>query len=146
MRSYLDEDNFCDQRRLIDEGAYTKNSTTPCPINITTGGVLKLLGDLKNGKSPDPDGIPKEDLLIDPAMTASRLTSIFNASLSNLQLPTEWKLAPVTPLFKKGAPDQPNNYRPISLTSVSCKVMEHILLHWLNKALDKVLCNWQHEF
>ena len=38
-----------------------------------------------------------------------------------------WKLANVMPTFKKGRKDDPGSYRPISLTSVSGKVMEQII-------------------
>ena len=62
-------------------------------------------------------------------MTAECLTAIFNASLRKSELPREWKMAHVAPLHKKGSTDQPNNYRPISLTSIPCKLLEHIVLH-----------------
>ena len=42
-------------------------------------------------------------------------------------MPCEWKLANVVPVFKKGSKSTPGNYRPISLTSVCCKLFEHIL-------------------
>ena len=78
---------------------------------------MKLLYELKNGKAAGPDGIQKEHLLVDPIMTARCLTLIFNASLSSSKLPDEWKLAHVNPL-QRGASDQPNKFRPISLTSI----------------------------
>ena len=41
-------------------------------------------------------------------------------------VPDEWRLATVIPVFKKGCPSSPNNYRPISLTCIPCKIMESI--------------------
>ena len=134
---------FCKQH-VLDATDYSAGSSNQ--IEVSIGGVYKLLKSLKNGKSPGPDEIRKEDLTIDPNMTAKCLTTIFQASLSTSRLPTEWKLAHVTPLHKRGATDQPNNYRPISLTSISCKMLEHIVLHHLNVILDKVLYNRQHGF
>ena len=52
----------------------------------------------------------------------------------------------MSPLHKKGPADRPNNYKPISLTSIPCKLLEHIVLHHLNIALDKFLYNRQHGF
>ena len=134
---------FCKQHQLTNVANY---SGPPDCIEITTEGVFKLVTALKNGKAPGPDEIRKEDLAIDPLMTARCLTYIFRASLTSSKLPREWKLAHVTPLHKRGANDQPNNYRPISLTSIPCKILEHIVLHHLNLVLDKILCSRQHGF
>jgi len=42
-------------------------------------------------------------------------------------VPADWRDANVTPIFKKGAKSSPSNYRPVSLTSVSCRVMESLI-------------------
>ena len=55
------------------------------------------------------------------------LCLIYNQSLQLGQLPEDWKLANVTPVFKNGQRNLPNNYRPISLTSQACKVLESII-------------------
>ena len=55
------------------------------------------------------------------------LTLVMNASIINGVLPFDWKNAFVTPIFKKGARNLPENYRPISLTSVVCKLMEKMV-------------------
>ena len=46
----------------------------------------------------------------------------------------------------KGDVELANNYRPVSLTFIPCKMMEHIILHYLNKTVDKVLYHRQHGF
>ena len=48
-------------------------------------------------------------------IVAPSLTQIFTKSISTGVFPTEWKLARVSPIFKKGKRDDPNNYRPISI-------------------------------
>ena len=52
-------------------------------------------------------------------------------------VPNDWKKAIVKPIFKKGSASDPNSYKPISLTSVICKVFETIiknqLLDYLNE-------------
>jgi hypothetical protein len=52
-------------------------------------------------------------------------------------LPAIWKTAIVCPVFKKGDPSQPINYRPISLTCIICKVMEAIINKYLSGYLRK---------
>ena len=104
---------------------------------------MKLLYELKYGKAAGSDGIRKKDLLVDPIMTARCLT---HASLSSSKLSDAWKLAHANPLHKRGAADQPNNFIPISLTSIPCKLMQHIILHCLNQSLNSLLHNRQHGF
>ena len=55
---------------------------------------------------------------------APALTLIFNKSMSEGEVPADWKQANVTPIFKKGTKADPGNYRPVSLTSIPCRVME----------------------
>ena len=58
---------------------------------------------------------------------AEPFSIVFRTSLSEGSLPTQWKVANVTPVFKKGDKSKPGNYRPISLTSILCKMMEKII-------------------
>ena len=52
---------------------------------------------------------------------------IFRKSLATGEVPDDWRTANVVPAFKKGQKYQAENYRPISLTSVCCKIMEHVI-------------------
>ena len=73
---------------------------------------------------------------------------LFQASLKQSIVPTEWKHAFVTPIFKKGDRSLASNYRPVSLTSVCGKLLEHIVysevMNHLN--LHDILSNAQHGF
>ena len=55
------------------------------------------------------------------------LCSTYQQSIECNAIPEDWKLADITPLFKKGSRGQCSSYRPISLTSVCCKALESIL-------------------
>jgi len=52
---------------------------------------------------------------------------IFQKSLDDGVLPKEWKRSNITPIFKKGKKSLAENYRPINLVSVPCKIMESLL-------------------
>jgi len=47
----------------------------------------------------------------------------FESSFYNKYLPSDWKYANITPIYKKGLRSDPGNYRPVSLTSIVCKLM-----------------------
>ena len=53
------------------------------------------------------------------------LTLLFKLSYSNGKLPKDWKKANATAAYKKGEKYNPANYRPISLTCIACKLLEH---------------------
>ena len=49
---------------------------------------------------------------------------MFNLSLKVVHF--EWKEANIIPLFKKGSRNKSDNYRPVTLTSVICKLLERL--------------------
>ena len=75
-------------------------------------------------------------------------TALFQKSLDESYVPTQWRTANVTPIFKKGEKYDPANYRPVSLTSVTCKVLEHIIAKLIMRHLEtnNLLTNAQHGF
>jgi len=114
---------------------------TPCAVQRT-------LQNLKPTSSVGPDQIPNL-LLKSLALELSHLLChIFDMSFKCQQLPQAWKHAFVTPVFKNGATCEANNYRPISLTSTCCRVMERIinkqLLDYLLK--HRLITKEQHVF
>ena len=103
---------------------------------------------LDANKAPGPDGIHPTVLKHCSSEVAPILKVIFVQSLSTGNIPSDWLLANITPVYKKGNKDLPANYRPISLTSVCSKVMEHIIYHSIMNHLDgnNVLSSSQHGF
>jgi hypothetical protein len=64
------------------------------------------------------------------------LTIIFQKSLDEGNIPNDWRTANVTAIFKKGERYKASNYRLVSLTSLCCKVQEHIIVSSILKHLD----------
>ena len=58
---------------------------------------------------------------------AAPITLMFRKSIGTGTLPSAWKSARITPIFKKGSKTEPSNYRPVSLTSIVCKTLEKIV-------------------
>ena len=96
-------------------------------ISIQEAGVLKLLQGINVNKAAGPDNLPNKLLKTCAEEIAPLLTNIFQLSLNSSVLPFDWKIANVTPIFKKGDKHTASNYRPVSLTSVCCKLLEHIV-------------------
>ena len=102
--------------------------STDCKnINITEEGVKKLLLSLDPNKACGPDGISPRLLKIVAEEVTPALTLLFRNSYQTGTLPLDWKLAHITPVFKKGEQYKAENYHPISLTCIACKMMEHII-------------------
>ena len=123
-----------------------QSTSKPTPPKVEPAGIMKMIKGLKAGKAPGPDGLKKTDLMIDVEQTSVCLSYIYDASLTQGKLPEKWKEAYVTPIHKSGSRTLPNNYRPISLTSIPCKMLEHIVLSNLLSIIDEKLYNRQHGF
>ena len=100
----------------------------PMPkIQISQAGVLKLLLNIKENKATGPDGIPGNLIKMCAHELAPVFTTLFQASLDQGCVPPDWKMAHIVPVFKKGSKSKVENYRPISLTSITSKLLEHIV-------------------
>ena len=117
-------------------------------IKISPKGITKLLKDLKPHKAPGPDAIPNLVLKTCADSIAKSLSFIYQSSLDYGTLPDDWLTANISAAFKKGDRHLAENYRPISLTSVPCKVLEHIICQHMMKHFEKnnLLTNLNHGF
>eukprot|EP00745_Piridium_sociabile_P040062 TRINITY_DN76314_c0_g1_i2.p1 TRINITY_DN76314_c0_g1~~TRINITY_DN76314_c0_g1_i2.p1 ORF type:complete len:1167 (+),score=240.29 TRINITY_DN76314_c0_g1_i2:25-3525(+) len=107
-------------------------------ITVVTAGVAKLLKALNPAKACGPDRIPNIVLKSCADVLAPALRCIFQQSLDTGDLPRDWRSANIACAFKKGDKHQAENYRPISLTSVASKLLEHIVCHHLHKFFDQL--------
>ncbi|GAB0188088.1 mitochondrial enolase superfamily member 1 [Grus japonensis] len=87
-----------------------------------------LLHHLDTDKSMVLDGIHPRVLRELGKVLTKPLSIIYQQSWLNGEVPVDWRLANVTPTYKKGQKEDPGNYRPVSLTLVPGKVMEQIIL------------------
>ena len=133
-------------------------SSLPVPFTTFQGNKSEHFGQLfvtpemtaqkmKDNKSPGIYGIPPK-LLKEISKISTPLAKLFNLSLEEGIVPSEWKGANITPLFKKGSRNKPDNYRPVSLTSVVCKLLETLIKDHIVEFLvkHKLINTSQHGF
>ena len=128
--------------------AVTTTYPSMCDIEVSVTGVQKLLAGLDTNKSMGPDGLSPIILKECASEISPMLTFIFNQSLKSGILPDDWLKANIFALHKKGSKSLPENYRPISLTCICCKVLEHIVYSSISKHLscNNILNPSQHGF
>ena len=117
-------------------------------IVITDDGVLKMLQNINPNKASGPDQLSPNLLKELSNEIAPFLTMIFRSSLQTGTVPNDWRTAIIAPVYKKGPKCKPSNYRPISLTCIASKLMEHIMVSNIMNHLDdnNLLTPFQHCF
>ena len=153
----LDKANICNRQF---QSAFTRESDDEIPskgtspftpmgeITVDPNGVLKLLNNLKIHKAPGPDGLSARVLKECSSEIARILALIYNETLAQGTVPDDWRQANVVPIFKKREKYDAANYRPVSLTCICCKTLEHIIVSNINKhlAFESILADCQHGF
>jgi len=87
-------------------------------------------------KSVGPDGIAGAILNVDRDAMIPYLVRLLGMRINNGIIPRDWKKAIVVPMHKGGDYSVVKNYRPISLTSVVCKQMEHVIAGYIWKVWE----------
>jgi hypothetical protein len=131
----------------MPELGQSKTDNIPTLI-VHQEGVAKLLRNLNPHKATGPEEISAQLLKTNAKQPAEPLSKFVQASIDQGKIPDDWKEALLTPLFKKGDKSTPSNYRPVSLTSICSKVLEHIIHSHIMKHLNKhqILTDHQHRF
>ena len=104
---------------------------------MVSTGVIKLLKGLNPSKALGPDELHPRVLQELANELGQVFAYLFQQSLDTVEIPKEWLLANICPLFKKGDRALACNYCPVSLTWVPCKLLEHIVCSNIMAHLDK---------
>jgi hypothetical protein len=117
-------------------------------LTCTTEEVRLLLSRLDSSKTAGPDNIHPLILKHLAPVIAPAVADLFNKSLSDCSVPSEWKRSIVKPIPKASRPTQVENYRPVCLTSVLSKILEKIVKKFILQRLqnNSTLNNEQHGF
>ena len=136
------DDNFFEQN--VNHNLVNNINT----IEINQDMVLKAIDKLNVSKAPGPDGIHSRIIKECKDSFSIVFKIIFNKSLQEGILPNQWKQANVKALFKKGKRTQCSNYRPVSLTSIVCKLFESIIRDRIVYFLEEnqLISSHQHGF
>ena len=139
---------FTKENGLSPEPSDNHEGTKLEMMNFNAEDVSKKIDKLNKYKSPGPDGFLPRVLKEVRNEVSPFLAKIFNTSMRTRCVPSDWREAEVTPIFKKGDPSQPSNHRPISLTSIVGKLMEGIMVDTIIDHLETngLLRNSQHGF
>ena len=118
---------------------------------VTPEVVASTINNMEESKSPGVDGISPKiliEIVEQIIFYCMPLVHVFNMSLQEGIVPLEWKESNIIPLFKKGSRNKSVNYRPVSLTSVICKLLETIIRdHMMDFLVKHKLINTsQHGF
>ena len=140
--------NYVTEGKLDSQQCSTPEFPEMPDITISTAGIDKLLKNVQPNKAAGPDDLKPAVLKELHSEIAPILQTIFQVSLNSGTLPDDWTNARVTPIYKKGDKAAASNYRPISLTCICCKLMEHIVTSNLVKHLNtnNILYDLQHGF
>ena len=138
---------LCHKTQISTNNADVQTSNIP-NIHISQTGVEKLLSPLKPHKAAGSDNITPFVLKELAGVIAPILTYIFQKSLDTGVVPQDWRDANITPIFKKGSRFVASNYRPVSLTCICSKLMEHIVVSNMMTHLESTgsLSERQHGF
>ena len=153
----LDKANICNKQF---QSAFTRESDSEIPskgtspftpmgeITVDPKGVFKLLNGLNMNEASGPDGLSARVLNECSSEIAPILALIYNESLVQGNVPDDWRQANVAPVFIKSEKYDAANYRPVSLTFICCKTLEHRKVSNIYKhlAFESILADCQHGF
>ena len=135
------------------ESVYTREDdgqpySSMSDIPVTMEGMEKLLKKINPSKACGPNMIPAGILRDMVEGISPILTTLFQRTIDLGELPEDWKSANASQIFRKGDRFKASNYRPVSLTSLCCKLQKNIITRNVLRYLEhhKILTDCQHGF
>ena len=123
-----EEEFFNETRENVDKFKFTPISIFECK---------KIVRGLNSNKPLGPSTIPAWAIKDCLNTVAEPLTYLINAFLEEGRFPNHLKSAHVVPIYKNGDTEEPNNYRPISITSALSKIFEKVIRNQMVEYLEK---------
>jgi len=124
---------------------YSTDMNIPFTI-VLREDIQRELEAVQCNKSVGSDPIPSKIVKLCAAELSHPLYILFNQIFLHKIFPSQWKVAHVTPVFKKGKKSKVENYRPISLLPIFSKIFETFLYELLYHELHSILPDEQHGF
>jgi hypothetical protein len=90
-----------------------------------------------------PNDIPGDILKMGGEAIIPYLARLIDISINNGTLPADWEKAVLVPVYKGGDRTVVKNYRPVSLTSVICKQVEHVIAGYMRQVWENT--DWLYE-
>ena len=148
LNSYFPRQSTLDDHDQQLPHNITSIESTLSHLTITLCAVKDAISLIDSSKSSGPDFVSPKLLCEGSTELCTVLSHLFNSLLALSYFPSVWKLANVTPIFKKGDPSKPSNYRPISLLSCLGKLFERCVHKYLYNYLNdnRLLTKYQSGF
>jgi hypothetical protein len=101
--------------------------------------IISAIKAMKNRKAPGQDNLNAELFKADPDLAAELLLPLFSDVWEGKEVPTDWSEGIIIKIPKKGALNNCNNWRGITLLSIPSKILAKIIVQRLTDAVDKQL-------
>ena len=122
-------ENFC--KVFTEEGQFNQSTLSETKtmqgITIVKSDIEEVINKLDENKAMGPDGVSGRMLKECKKQLLDPILNLIRTSITTGQVPVEWKRADVVPIYKSGCRMETLNYRPVSLTSIMCKICEEVI-------------------
>ena len=125
--------------RILRIKQYFKNPTAFSFVPVDKDVVAKEVKNLNNKKAAPQDDIPVNILKLNNDIFSLYLSQIFNESIEAANFPNKLEYTDITRVYKKNNRHEKENYRPVSIMSVTSKILERSLYDQMYKNVDNTL-------